>query len=303
MRYIRRYHHYTRIIPYYFTACCLAAFTTKYTTQAAYSSFSSSKMSYITTRESNGLVTVAPRDESKQSALVVICHGLGDSAEGFVDVAENLATQMPYVKFILPTAPTQPVTMNMGMPMPSWYDIVGLDERSNEKCKGIDDSIATLRSILDNEHKTTGLPYTRMAVGGFSQGGALALFTGLSMPSGDQKLAGIVLMSGYLPGAAMFRLTPGLESTPVLHCHGTDDPLVTFDKAGKSREYVTGQGATDYTIKSYPGMQHTVLPREIVDVFEFFKKILPVDDSVCVKVKAPEEMSVKELKAAIRKAG
>lgn len=259
-------------------------------------------MASITTRESKGLITVSPRDESKQSALVVICHGLGDTAEGFADVAENMADQLPHVKFVLPTAPTQPVTMNMGMPMPSWYDIVGLDERSNEKCAGIDASIATLHSILRTEHETTGLPYSRMVLGGFSQGGALSLFTGLSLPT-KEKLAGIVLMSGYLPGAGQFKLTPGLESTPVMHCHGTADPLVRFDMATKSKERVTGLGVTDYTLKSYAGMQHTVLPKEINDVLDFLKMVLPVDANACIKVKAPEEMSVKELKAAIRRAG
>ena len=86
---------------------------------------------------------------------------------------------MPYVKFILPTAPTQPVTMNMGMSMPSWYDITGLDERANENCAGLDVSVERLRQILQTEHDTTGLPYARMVLAGFSQGGALALFTGL----------------------------------------------------------------------------------------------------------------------------
>eukprot|EP00586_Coscinodiscus_wailesii_P022324 CAMPEP_0172509348 /NCGR_PEP_ID=MMETSP1066-20121228/219618_1 /TAXON_ID=671091 /ORGANISM="Coscinodiscus wailesii, Strain CCMP2513" /LENGTH=286 /DNA_ID=CAMNT_0013287785 /DNA_START=296 /DNA_END=1156 /DNA_ORIENTATION=+ len=260
-------------------------------------------MAHITTRESSGTIIIAPRDESKQSALVVICHGLGDTAEGFVDVAEHLSQQLPHVKFVLPTAPTQPVTMNMGMPMPSWYDIVGLDERSNEKCAGIDKSIAVVKNILKTEHETTALPYSRMLLGGFSQGGALTLFTGLTLPSAEQKLAGIVVMSGYLPGAQQFELTSGLETTPILHCHGTDDPLVQFPMAEKSKEYVTAKGATDYTLKSYAGMQHTVLPKEIADVLEFLQNKLPPDSSVCVKVKAPEEMSVKELKAAIRRAG
>ena len=68
---------------------------------------------------------------------------------------------MPWLKIILPTAPTQKVTMNMGMPMPSWYDIVGLDERSNENCAGIEESQERLKSILQKGHEATGLPYSR----------------------------------------------------------------------------------------------------------------------------------------------
>ena len=114
---------------------------------------------------------------------------------------QHLAGQMSYVKFVLPTAPTQPVTMNMGMPMPSWYDIVGLDEKSNEKCKGIEASRDTIREILRKEHENTGLPYSRMVLAGFSQGAALSLFTGLQLESVEKKLAGIAILSGYLAAA------------------------------------------------------------------------------------------------------
>ena len=74
---------------------------------------------------------MTPRNEAAQSAAMIICHGLGNTAEGFVDVVEHLSTSFPYVKFVLPTASTQKVMMNMGMTMPSWYDIVGLDSRSS----------------------------------------------------------------------------------------------------------------------------------------------------------------------------
>lgn len=127
---------------------------------------------------------------------------------------------MPYLKFILPTAPTQRVTMNMGMPMPSWYDIVGLDERSNENCKGLAESRATLEGILEKEHDSTGLPYSRMVLAGFSQGGALSLFTGLQL---EQKLAGIAVLSGYLP--ATKQCQPKHFDVPIWHGHGTQDPV------------------------------------------------------------------------------
>ena len=116
---------------------------------------------HVTERDGSGTITVSPRKEMEQSGLVVISHGLGDTAEGFADVAEQFASQMPWLKLILPTAPTQKVTMNMGMAMPSWYDIVGLDERSNENCAGIEESRARIAGILQKEHESTGLPYSR----------------------------------------------------------------------------------------------------------------------------------------------
>lgn len=258
--------------------------------------------SHVTTREGNGIITIAPRDESKQSALVVITHGLGDTAEGFVDVAEHLSTIMPYCKFILPTAPTQPVTMNMGMSMPSWYDIVGLDERANEECKGIQESKATIHSILKAEHEKNSLTYNRMALMGFSQGGALSLFSGLSLEK-DQKLAGIVVLSGYLAASKSFVLTEELKDTPIFHGHGTSDPMVVYPMASKTQKSLQAKGVSNYELKSYRGMQHSLCPEEIQDVAHFLLTCLPEDKDSCVQVKDPSEMSVKELKTAIRNAG
>mmetsp|Transcript_7701 Transcript_7701/g.11060 ORF Transcript_7701/g.11060 Transcript_7701/m.11060 type:complete len:348 (-) Transcript_7701:251-1294(-) len=269
----------------------------------AYSSFSSRMSPFNMERDGKGTITITPKNEADQTALIVISHGLGDTSEGFADVAEHLARELPYAKIVLPTAPTQPVTMNMGMSMPSWYDITGLDERSNEECKGIEDSQARLAGILEQEHQETGLPFSRMVLGGFSQGGALSLFTGLQLSSAAQKLAGIVLMSAYLPGAQKFQLTSGLEDTPILHCHGTADPLVLFTMAAKSKELVVSKGAQQYEIKSYGGLQHSVNMQEIDDVTQFIKQVLPPDDTCKITVKEPQDMSIKELKAAIRKAG
>ena len=139
-----------------------------------------------------------------------------------------------------------------------------------------------------------------MMLVGFSQGGALSLFTGFALP---EQLAGIVLLSGYLPAASKFKVTPGLESTPVLHCHGTQDLLVNHSLAKKSKQQVQSQhGVQDYTIKSY-NIGHTVSMDELNDVLEFVKLRLPDDPSFRIQLKDPSTMSVKELKAAIRRAG
>jgi lysophospholipase-2 len=183
----------------------------------------------------------------------------------------------------------------------SRYDITGLDERSNENCKGIDVSRSRLSEILEAEHVSTGLPYSRMMLAGFSQGGALALFTGMQLPT-PQALAGIVIMSGYMPAASQFRLTTGLQDVPILHCHGTMDPMVKYELAEKTKAKLVECGATDYTIKSFP-IQHTVSPDELAHVQQFVRKVLPADDTFKIQLKDPSAMSVKELKAAIKKAG
>ena len=131
------------------------------------------------------MVTLDPL--GKHSASFVLIHGLGDSAYGWLDVAEHLSTLHPHVKFILPTASEKPVTLNGGMEMPSWYDIKGLETRASETCDGIDESKQYITSLIENENKN-GIPYKRIILGGFSQGGALSLFTSLQI---DQTLAGV----------------------------------------------------------------------------------------------------------------
>lgn len=186
--------------------------------------------------------------------------------------------------------------------MPSWYDIVGLDERSNENCKGIEQSRQRITQILQDEHQSTGLPYNRMVLCGFSQGAALSLYTGMQLPDASQKLAGIVALSGYLPSAKTFTITPGLEDTPILHLHGRQDPLVLYSLAEKTRAAIIEKGATKYELKAYP-IPHTVTTEEISAWQAFLAEVVPPDDTCKVKVKDPSEMSTKELKAAIQKAG
>ncbi len=245
-------------------------------------------------------ITVHP-EEGKHSATIIVCHGLGDSADGWIDVAESWARAMPWVKFIVPSAASRAITMNGGFEMPGWYDIVGLDDRSGESCEGIDDSIQEIRDIMATEH-ALGIPYNRMMLSGFSQGGALSLFCGLQLPI-EEKLAGILVMSGYCPGYSKFKLTPGLEDVPFLHCHGTADPVVRYEWAKKTKAHVEGLGFKGYELKEYPGMQHSACPEEIQYALDFLKRCLVDDPSLALKAKDPSEMTVKELKKAIAAAG
>lgn len=248
-------------------------------------------------------VTIHPND-GNHSATIVLMHGLGDSADGWVDSAQDLALKLPYCKFILPTAGQLPVTLNGGHRMNAWYDIVGLDDRAGESCEGIDASVERVRGILAAE-AALGIPYNRMLLAGFSQGGALALFTGLQGPI-EQRLAGVLILSGYCPGYSKFRLTPGLEDLPVLHCHGTADPVVRHEWAVKTKEHVMGQGHTRYELKDYIGMQHTASQSELAYATAFLLSLLPEDKSLCLAPPPPKDpltMSVKELKQAIVQAG
>ncbi len=137
-----------------------------------------------------------------------------------------------HVKFILPTAPMRPVTLNMGHRMNAWYDIAQLDDRTHDPNTGIEQSANYIKGLIEEEQSKTGIPLSRIALAGFSQGGAMSLFTGLQdeyIPASDEggRLAGLLIMSGYLPKASAFKLSDKLKETPVLHCHGSADQVVS----------------------------------------------------------------------------
>jgi len=269
------------------------------------STFTATHSTPTVTRDgTTGLITVHPLHDSNHSATVVFCHGLGDSGEGWVDVAETLVrTVVPHCKFLLPTAPIRPVTLNGGMRMNAWYDLTGLTDRAAESCDGIDASCDTLRALLASEH-ALGVRYDRMVLAGFSQGGALSLFAGLQMPSAAERLAGVLVLSGYLPGAGKFRITDGLHGTPVLHAHGEADPVVMLEWAKKTHEHVAGEkGGTAYELRTHPNVGHTVSPGMLAQAQAFLQRVLPDAPDLACKPKAPADMSVKELKEAVKRAG
>ena len=165
--------------------------------------------------------------------------------------------------------------------MPSWYDIVGLDSRSNELCEGLDESVKKIMDLIEEE--VNRVDYSRIVLAGFSQGGALALYTGMtSNRRGEEKglgLAGIVVMSGYLPRASSFKLAVGSQSTPILHCHGKDDPIVTVDavEMSKNRVLEVTKDTVVYESKLYNGLDHSVSMEELEDVTRFLKSVIPLD--------------------------
>lgn len=290
-------------------------------------SLSSSTALHAVSRSNDGTVTISPQNH--HSATVILCHGLGDTANGWVEPTQYLANQLPHVKWILPTAPTQPVTLNGGMPMPSWYDIVGLDSRSSEFCNGLDESMERILGLVESEVSGYGssstaaatacvnhpLDYSRIVLAGFSQGGALALYTGMTQSRRQSTaglgLGGITVMSGYLPRSKAFAIAAGSENTPILHCHGEQDSVVPVQAAALSKERVSSllkeiDGGNDnlYEVKTYAGLDHSVAIEELNDVAAFLKRVIPpittdnADDEV-----DPTKMSVRQLRAEIEKRG
>ena len=214
-------------------------------------------------------VTGTPGDSPV--ATIIIMHGLGADGHDFVPIAEQLdLSSLGSIRFLFPFAPVIPVTINGGMAMPAWYDILSADLVRREDEVGLRQSRLQVEELIASE-KARGMAANRIVLAGFSQGCAMALMVGLRHP---EALAGIVGMSGYLPLAATLAAehTQASLSTPVFMAHGSRDGVVALPRASASRDALQAVG---YAVEwhEYP-MEHSVCPQEIADLEMFLKRIL-----------------------------
>ena len=204
-------------------------------------------------------------------SCIIILHGLGASATDFVPVARqwNLRA-LGDVRYVFPFAPEQPVTINGGMRMPAWYDILGLDLVRREDEKSLRASDALLQALIEREI-AGGIPASRIVLAGFSQGCAMTLLTGLRAP---QRLAGLLGMSGYLPLAATTAAerSAANRDTPIFLAHGRMDPVVPFERGTATRDALVALGHP-VEWHDYP-MQHSVSEQEIEDTQAWLLKVL-----------------------------
>ncbi|XP_052776599.1 acyl-protein thioesterase 1-like [Mya arenaria] len=201
---------------------------------------------------------------SRNTATLIFLHGLGDTGQGWAEAFKQLKLQN--VKCIFPNASINPVTLNYGMKMPSWFDIKGLSMDSPEDEDGIKAASQMLNHLIANEEKE-GISSENVYVGGFSQGGAVALYTALTS---QKKLAGIVGLSTWLPLNKQFPQALGENrDIPMFQGHGEDDPLVPL-KWGELSGKLVQQMTSKHTFKTYPGLGHSSCQEEMEDVKNFF---------------------------------
>ncbi|XP_008070580.1 acyl-protein thioesterase 1 isoform X1 [Carlito syrichta] len=174
--------------------------------------------------------------------------------------------------------PVMPVTLNMNMVMPSWFDIVGLSPDSQEDEAGIKQAAENIKALIDQEVKN-GIPSNRIILGGFSQGGTLSLYTALTT---QQKLAGVTALSCWLPLRTSFPKGPisgTNKDIPILQCHGDCDPLVPLLFGSLTAEKLkTLVDPANVTFKTYEGMMHSSCQQEMVDIKQFIDQLLPPID-------------------------
>lgn len=172
---------------------------------------------------------------------VIWLHGLGADGNDFVPILPQLVRrEWPPLRFVFPHAPIRPITVNGGMPMRAWYDIVSLDFRSRADASGVAESVAQVEALIARE-QARGTPRERILLAGFSQGGAITLSTGLRQQS---PLAGLVALSTYLPevDAAAAQLAAGATAQPVFMAHGSGDPVIPVQVAEHSLQVLRQLG-------------------------------------------------------------
>lgn len=191
---------------------------------------------------------------------VVWLHGLGADGHDFEPIVPQLASaSRRAVRFVFPHAPVRPVTINGGMAMRAWYDILGMEIERDQDREGIAASVAATHRLVD-EQLGQGIAVENLVLAGFSQGGAIALRCGLARASG---LAGVMGLSTYLPEADSLEqwAAPQAREVPVFMGHGSDDPVVPvgLGKASADRLQSAGFRVEWHT---WP-MPHAVCPEEI----------------------------------------
>ena len=205
------------------------------------------------------------------SAAVIWLHGLGADGNDFVPIISQLnLSECPAIRFVFPSAPSMPVTVNGGYVMPAWYDIIGRSLMDQEDAAGIQKSAASIVQLIERE-ASRGIAYDNIVLAGFSQGCAMVLQTGLRFP---HQLAAIIALSGYLPLAASLPIEKHLanQNTPIFMAHGEYDPVVALDRAEASHALLENMG---YSVEwnEYP-MEHSVNREELVDISRFLQQVL-----------------------------
>ena len=205
---------------------------------------------------------------------VIWLHGLGADGHDFEPIVPelHLPAELP-LRFVFPHAPVRPVTINGGMHMRAWYDIVTLDAEGRADAKGVHESTALLEGLIARE-KERGIDAEKIVIAGFSMGGAIAINTALHT---KESLAGLMALSTYLPLPSEVADSAGERALPVFMAHGTFDPMLPMQWGQASAEKLKETG---FTVEwhDYP-MAHAVCPEEIRDIRAWLLKTYGVRTS------------------------
>lgn len=203
------------------------------------------------------------------TAAVIWLHGLGASGHDFVPIVPELHLPSDMaIRFIFPHAPTIPVTINGGMAMPAWYDILAMDMERKIDNQQIMASADAVKALVEREI-SAGISSDKIVLAGFSQGGAVCYQAALTY---DKPLAGLMTLSTYFATFQSIVPAAANKSLPIHLFHGTQDQMVPEEMGLKAMEVLNLLGhKPEY--KNYP-MGHEVHPQEIRDISAWLQKVL-----------------------------
>lgn len=214
-----------------------------------------------------GLEKITSQTGDNPKAVIIWMHGLGADGNDFAPVVPQFAiTDLP-IKFVFPHAKKIPVTINGGMVMRAWYDILAMDIARHIDEEGILESEKLVIELIEDQVKL-GFNYNQIVLAGFSQGGAMSLHVSSRL---DKKIAGVIALSSYLPIPKQITNSKSVnKQTPIFMGHGTKDPVVPYSLGKSSRDAMIKAG---YRIdwNSYP-LQHGVSMEELADIKQWLIK-------------------------------
>lgn len=215
------------------------------------------------------LQTVEQETGASPQWSIIWLHGLGADGHDFAPIVPELVRPgWPALRFVFPHAPVRPITINNGVPMRGWYDIVGMDFRSRADMDGVRASVVELDALVDREIER-GVPAEHIFLAGFSQGGAVILTAALQRTA---PLAGLIALSTYLPEAESARRADNAVQVPVFMAHGTQDPVIPLQIAEHSAAAVRAMGL-ELQWQSY-AMAHQVCAEELTALGDWLQERL-----------------------------
>jgi phospholipase/carboxylesterase len=205
-------------------------------------------------------------------ASVIWLHGLGADGHDFVPIVPELQLPpAPAIRFVFPHAPMRAVTINGGAVMRAWYDVVSAGGDRREVEAGVRQSQQRIEALVDRERER-GVADSAIVLAGFSQGGAMALHTGLRH---RERLGGIMALSCFLPlaDAVAAEASAANRETPIFMAHGTHDPLIPLARGRQARDLLSGLG---YRVEWHDyRMPHSVCAEEVADIARWLTRTLP----------------------------
>ena len=232
-------------------------------------------------------INTTSEKSSKDKAAIIFLHGLGDSPDGWSSLAEALPNLRPSlakldITYVFPPANMVGITVNGGEKMPGWFDVydwpIGVDAKDDPK--GLAMSVKRVEKIVTQLNEEEGIPPSRVVLGGFSQGGAVALMAAYNRRKKDAiPFAGCICMSGWLPMKNYLDVSEKSATTPLFWAHGQYDEKILFDQQMYGVNKLEGVGV-DVTAYSYPvGHESTSNYEEIDDMASFIESVLCPEDS------------------------